>query len=102
MLNVCLQVEEFSNKVANVFKAHGLKNGDTISLMMENRPEFVCIWLGLSKLGVITALINTNLRQSSLAHCINIAACQGLIYSSIFAEGIGQFLCTASLYISMQ
>lgn len=81
------QVDEFSNRVANVFKAQGLKNGDAVALMVENRPEFVCFWLGLSKLGVITALINTNLRQTSLAHSVNVANCQAFIYSSLFAQG---------------
>uniref|UniRef100_A0A1B6LW85 long-chain-fatty-acid--CoA ligase n=1 Tax=Graphocephala atropunctata TaxID=36148 RepID=A0A1B6LW85_9HEMI len=82
------QVEEFSNRVANVFKAQGLKNGDAVALMMDNRPEFVCFWLGLSKLGVITALINTNLRQTSLAHSISVANSKAFIYSSLFSEAV--------------
>lgn len=80
-------MDDFSNRVANVFKAQGLKNGDAVALMLENRPEFVCFWLGLSKLGVITALINTNLRQTSLAHSVNVANCQAFIYSSLYAQG---------------
>ncbi|XP_054281715.1 long-chain fatty acid transport protein 4-like [Macrosteles quadrilineatus] len=83
-----LEVEEFSNKVANVFKSQGLVNGDAVALMMDNRPEFVCFWLGLSKIGVVTALINTNLRQSSLSHSINVANCKCFIYSSVFSEAV--------------
>lgn len=55
---------------------------------MENRPEFVCIWLGLSKIGVITPLINTNLRQSSLIHSISVANCNALIYTESLVEAI--------------
>ncbi|XP_023713297.2 long-chain fatty acid transport protein 4 isoform X1 [Cryptotermes secundus] len=82
------QVEEYSNKVANVFKNHGYRKGDTVGLMMENRPEFVCIWLGLSKLGIITPLINYNLRQRPLIHSITIGNCQALIFSSEVTEAV--------------
>ncbi|PSN39833.1 Long-chain fatty acid transport protein 4 [Blattella germanica] len=76
------KVEEYSNKIANVFKNHGYQKGDTVGLLMENRPEYVCMWLGLSKLGVITALINYNLRQNPLVHSITVGNCQALIFSS--------------------
>jgi len=56
--------------------------------MMENRPEFVCIWLGLSKLGIITPLINYNLRLNALVHSVKVGNCQALIFSSEFTEGI--------------
>ncbi|XP_020284862.1 long-chain fatty acid transport protein 4 [Pseudomyrmex gracilis] len=75
------QMEDFSNKIAKIFQSHGYKKGDVIALLLENRPEFVGIWLGLSKLGVVTSLINTNLRKTSLLHSINVANCQALIYS---------------------
>ncbi|XP_012539295.1 long-chain fatty acid transport protein 4 isoform X1 [Monomorium pharaonis] len=82
------QIEDFSNKIATIFKTHGYKKGDTIALLLENRPEFVAIWLGLNKLGVITSLINTNLRKTSLLHCINIAKCQALIYGTDFFDAV--------------
>ncbi|XP_058799157.1 long-chain fatty acid transport protein 4 [Phymastichus coffea] len=82
------QVEDYSNKVASVFKAHGYKKGDTVALLLENRPEYVAIWLGLSKLGIITPLINTNLRKSSLLHSVTVAECQALIYGADLAEAV--------------
>lgn len=80
------QIEDFSNKVATTFKNHGYRKGDVVALLMENRPDFVGIWLGLSKIGIITSLININLRKSSLLHSIDVAKCQALIYSSEFTE----------------
>lgn len=82
------QVEEYSNRVANLFKSHGYRKGDAVALMMENRPEFVCMWLGLSKLGIITALINYNLRHTSLIHSVNVAKCQAFIFGSELTEAI--------------
>lgn len=74
------QVEDFSNRIANVFEAQGYRKGDEVSLFMENRPEFVCVWLGLSKIGVVTALINTNQRLNALAHSFNVIKCKAIIY----------------------
>jgi fatty-acyl-CoA synthase len=52
----------------------GLAKGETVCLMMPNRPEFMAIWLGLTSVGVVVALINTQLREAALAHCIDIVA----------------------------
>jgi hypothetical protein len=43
------KVEEKSNQIGNYFTKQGLKKGDSVSLFMENRPEYVCMWLGLCK-----------------------------------------------------
>lgn len=82
------QLNEFSNGVANVFHTHCYRKGEVVGLLLENRPEFVGIWLGLSKLGVITSLINTNLRGPSLLHSITVAKCSALVYGESFTEAI--------------
>ncbi|MFT4613765.1 MAG: citronellyl-CoA synthetase, partial [Bacteroidia bacterium] len=66
------QMNQAVNRVAAVLNARGLTTGDTVCLMMENRIEFATCLLALNKLGVIAALINTNLTSKSLAHCIAI------------------------------
>lgn len=55
---------------------------------MENRPEFVCTWLGLSKIGVVVPLINTNLRQTALLHSITVANCNALIFGEALLPAI--------------
>src|SRR6201999_4433509 len=59
--------------------AQGLKPGDCVALFMENRPDFLCCWLGLFKAGLCAALINTNQRGQALAHSIEIAGAKTLI-----------------------
>jgi fatty-acyl-CoA synthase len=39
---------------------------------MPNRPEYMAIWLGITRAGCTVALVNTNLTGCSLAHCVNI------------------------------
>ena len=79
------EVEDFANRIANYFKSQGYKKGDKVALLLESCPEFVCIWLGLSKLGVITALINTNLKRDSLWHCVSAVEVKAMIFGTDFS-----------------
>src|ERR1700730_11506180 len=49
---------------------------------MPNRPEYMAIWLGITRVGGVVALLNTNLAGPPLAHCINIAAPRHLIVAA--------------------
>ena len=75
------EANEFANKIANTFYDKGFQKGDVVALMMENRLEYVPLLLGLSKIGVVTALINTNLVGDSLMHCILVSECKAVIFS---------------------
>lgn len=81
------QVEKYSNKVAHYFKKEGFQRGDTVALLLENRPEYVCIWLGLGKIGVVTALINHNLVADPLVHSINVSSAKAVIYGASLKKG---------------
>jgi solute carrier family 27 fatty acid transporter 1/4 len=77
------KMENYSNKIANLFRnKFQLKKGDCVALFIENSPEHVGIWLGLSKIGVISALINTNLKGEQLMHSIKVAKAKYVIYGS--------------------
>ena len=86
------QVEDYSNKVATIFKTYGYRKGDVIGILLENRVEFIALWLGLSKLGVIIPLLNTNLRKTALQHSINVSKCQALIYGADFTDAISDII----------
>lgn len=75
-----------SNRVANLFYQHGYKKGDKVGLLMENRPEFVATWVGLSKIGIVIPLINHNLKKASLLHSINIASCNALVFGESLTD----------------
>ncbi len=82
-------MELYSNRVANYFLTKlNLKKGDCVALFMENQPEHPGIWLGLSKIGVITALVNTNLKNEPLLHSINVAKAKYVIYGSSLTNSI--------------
>jgi fatty-acyl-CoA synthase len=64
----------------------GLAPGETIGLMMANRPEYFAIWLGLTQIGAVVALVNVNLSGEALAHCLKVASARRLIVASEFAQ----------------
>ncbi len=73
------QANKAANRIANVAHAHGLRRGDVVALMMHNRPDYVLVWLGLAKIGVVTALLNAYATGPALAHAIAQVAPKGLI-----------------------
>jgi len=80
------EVNEYANRVAHVFQAAGYKPGDSVSLLLDNRPEYVALWLGLSKAGIVTALLNYNLRDKPLVHSITIANSKAVIVGAVFND----------------
>jgi len=75
---------ERANRYARWALAQNLAKGEIVCLMMPNRPEYVAAWLGLTSIGVVVALINTQLRGPSLAHCVNIVAPKHAIVAAEF------------------
>lgn len=63
-----LDMEILANKLAHALLSLGLKAHDTIALMMVNRSEFVTFWIAGAKVGLTTALINTNSSGKTLLH----------------------------------
>ncbi|XP_026727554.1 long-chain fatty acid transport protein 1-like [Trichoplusia ni] len=80
--------DEFSNRISWYFKRQGYKPGEVIALFMETQPEYVFLWLGLAKIRVTTALINTNLRGAQLIHCLRIAGCKAVVFGDEMTAAI--------------
>ena len=85
-------VAERSYRYARWALDHGLGKGDVVCLMMPNRPEYMAIWLGITRVGGIVALLNTNLSGPSLAHCVRIAEPKRII---VAAELLDAFISCA-------
>ncbi|MEH6592852.1 MAG: long-chain-acyl-CoA synthetase [Halioglobus sp.] len=64
------EINRQANRYAQVALGFGIEPGDVGAVMIENRPEFFYAWLGLSKIGAIAALINTQARGKALSHAI--------------------------------
>lgn len=73
------ELEKRANAFANWALKQGLKSGDTVALFMENDPDYIAFWIGMSKVGVQTALINSNLVGAGLTHCINVVSARAVV-----------------------
>jgi fatty-acyl-CoA synthase len=74
-----------ANRYANWALSEGMKAGDCVALFMLNKPDYVACWYGLSKVGVVTALINNNLTGQGLAHCVTIAKASHVVVDADIA-----------------
>jgi fatty-acyl-CoA synthase len=61
------------NQYARWALAQEIAKGATVALMMRNRPEYAAIWLGLTRIGAVVALIGPDLRGPALAHALAVA-----------------------------
>lgn len=64
-----------------------LQEGDVVALFMENRSQYVGLWLGMAKIGVEAALINFNLRLEALVHCVTISNAKAVVFGSELNDG---------------
>ncbi len=80
------QLDARANRYAHWALSAGIGRGDCAALLMENRPDFICAWLGLFKVGAQVALINTNLMGAALAHSIGISGARHAIVGAELAQ----------------
>jgi fatty-acyl-CoA synthase len=66
-------MDALANRYAAWARARGLARGDTVAILLPNRLEYLPLWFGLSKLGIVSALINYQLVGEALTHCLELA-----------------------------
>jgi fatty-acyl-CoA synthase len=71
-----------ANRYSRWALRQGLRSGDVVGLLMSNQPEFVAIWLGLTQVGCVAALLNPQLSMASLARAFDEAAVRAAIGDS--------------------
>ncbi len=68
---------------ANVYARWGLRagvrKGDAVALMMRNRPDYFALWLGLTQIGAVAALVSPDLQPAALAHALKVSRAARLI-----------------------
>ena len=77
-----------ANRVARWALAEGLRPGDRVALMMENQPAYPAIWIGLSRVGIVAALLNMQLVGVGLAHALGVADARHVIATPNLAPAV--------------
>jgi fatty-acyl-CoA synthase len=79
---------ERANRYARWALAQKLAKGDTVCLLMPNCPDYLAVWLGITSVGGVVSLLNTQLRGQSLAHCIDIVAPRHVIVAGELTDAL--------------
>src|SRR5215472_4891654 len=82
------ELGERANRYSRWALGHGLTKGEVVCLLMPNRPEYLAIWAGITRVGGVVSLLNTNLVGDALLHAIGIVAPVHMIVDAQFAESI--------------
>ena len=77
---------ERANRYANWALRQGIAPGDVVCLLLANCPDYVAIWLGITSVRGVVALLNTNLSGDALAHAIATVAPTHIIVGEDFAD----------------
>ncbi|HLS20210.1 MAG TPA: ATP-dependent acyl-CoA ligase [Bacillota bacterium] len=70
----------------------GIQKGDKVCAMLDNSPEYIDLWFGLSMIGSVLVPINTHLKGEGLKHIIDHSDCQVVVTEADYVERIEKVL----------
>lgn len=82
------ELAESVHRYARWALEQGLAPGDVVCLLMPNCADYLSIWLGLTRVGVVVALLNTNLSGELLAHSVNIVSPRYVIVAAKLSRAV--------------
>ena len=81
------QLRARCNQYAHWGLARGWIRGDVVALFMTNCADYIAVWLGLTRIGVEVALINSQLSGDVLAHSIAVVSPKAVIVGADLEAG---------------
>ena len=66
------EMNRWANRIAHQLLSRGVAKGDSVAILLENRPELLASVLACAKIGAVSAMLNTAQKGKVLAHSINI------------------------------
>ena len=80
------ELERQSNKVAHLFRSRGLRPGDHVAVLMENRPEFFPVVWAAQRSGLLYTPVNWHLSAAEAAYVVADCGARLLVASSGLEE----------------
>ena len=81
-----------SDRVAAGLQNLGIGKGDKVAIIMSNRPEFLFLWFGLSKLGAVEVPVNTAHRGDLLTYMMDKSDSRALVVEAGFMDRVAPVL----------
>ncbi len=86
------EINQTANRVASGLQKIGIKKGDKVSIMMDNCPEFLFVWFGVSKLGAVEVPMNTAHKGDLLTYLLNLSDSNMIVLDSKYLERVESIL----------
>ncbi len=80
------ELERQSNQIAQLFRSRGLRPGDHIAVLMENRPEFFPVVWAAQRSGLFYTPVNWHLSAAEAAYVVADCGARLLVASSDLEE----------------
>ncbi|MDY6972174.1 MAG: AMP-binding protein [Thermodesulfobacteriota bacterium] len=65
------EIRDLSNQIANGLIQLGVKKGDHVCIMMDNRPNYILSWFALNTMGAVMVPVNVFLKGEGLTYIID-------------------------------
>ncbi len=81
---------EIVDRLAHLLRELGLKQGERLAILSENRPEYTMLQLACARIGAIVACLNWRLANEELKHCIDTVTPAAFFVSSRFKDKLAK------------
>jgi acyl-CoA synthetase (AMP-forming)/AMP-acid ligase II len=78
------EIDNRANALARKLIELGIKTGDRVLLLLENRPEYVISYYGIMKAGAVAVPVNTDVKPPGLQWLVKDTGAETLVSSSAF------------------
>ncbi|MGC4250100.1 MAG: AMP-binding protein [Sphingobium sp.] len=78
------ELSDAIDRVAVLFRAQGLGQGDIVALQLPNWHEFVIVYYALERVGAVAVAISIDFRSSEVDYVLKFAGCKGFIGCSSY------------------
>ena len=86
------ELNEASNKVANVLIGLGVKKGDHVAILMSYTPEWLINYFGVVKAAGITVILNSMLAAPEVASLLRDSDSETLLTEKKFSQSLNPYL----------
>ena len=83
------ELEARANQLAHLFRAHGLREGDVVAVLMENNEHYHAVMWGARRSGLYYVPINTHLTAAEAAYIIDNSGAKAIIGSTALGAVLG-------------
>ncbi|GAB3275424.1 AMP-binding protein [Parahaliea aestuarii] len=91
------ELEDQANRIAQLYRTLGLKNGDHIAVMLANEALYLPVVWAAQRSGLVFTCISTHLNDDDAQYILNDCKASALVTSSTYAKRLGDTSATILL-----